>query len=257
LEEAVSEQAASLQKHIPLQQMTMPPDGAEERQNIGDQLWMGNVIRFQETLSEVEQVLWRNPPANISPNSQYARLIDKFDEYLVRECETKWGWRLLMSRDMLRRHAQWEMQKPELFEKMGHAMMTHARIVRGEEAAPLAEGVDLYADDAIEEMGRLLQLCRNEFLSRPVVRCERIAAFMKLTVDSRRSEFPHLYGDLGQLEGFVSNLPTINKEASQLLEKFDVRAEGFFTLFFATAHNRTVKDVQNRLSEMRRQRRGA
>jgi hypothetical protein len=247
----------TLQKRTPLQLIERPPDDAQERQQIGDELWQGTYVLFYETLTPHERTIWDNHPPTVLPHSAHARLLDRFDNFVVNECKNKWGWRLLMSRDMQRLIAHWEQRKPEMLEILGKAMTTRAKIFLGQEAAPLPEDADLFADKAVEELGRLLNLCRDEFATRPLVTCERIAAVMKLTIEARRGEFPKLFAEIGLLEGFITNLPRINPAAADRLEEFDVRAEGLFALFYGTAHRMSAKSMQNRLSELRTQRRGA
>jgi len=127
-----------------------------------------------------------------------------------------------------------------------------SKIFRAEKQAPLPEGVEEFADGAIEELGRLLRLQRDEFGQRPTVRCARIAEWMKAEVEARSSEFRWLFPELAQLHAFVANLPQQNPTMARRLERGDLRAQGFFYQWYAAFTNRSPKDVENRISRRRK-----
>src|SRR5205809_3839241 len=81
--------------------MSAPPDDAIERQVIGNELWVGLVLRFEQTLSEEDLALWRNPPSNVSTFPEHLRVVNLFDEFLLRQF-AEWGWRMFMSLDIVR-----------------------------------------------------------------------------------------------------------------------------------------------------------
>jgi hypothetical protein len=243
-----------LTKTVPqLELMTAPPADPMLREQIGNDLWVALVIRFDESLSEQDRTLWRNPPPNVLPGSQHARLVDLFDEYLVRQFADR-GLRLLMSLDVVRRLAQWEIHRPDLCARVGEMMELKSKVFRGEKSAQFPDDLDVFADKAIPELGRLLRIQRDVFAQRPIASCERIAEWMKLTIQERPAEFPELHAHLGQLHGFVATLPRRNPDAARILERGDIRPEGFFYQWYSACTNRNAKDVRNRISELRNER---
>jgi hypothetical protein len=241
-------------KQVPqLATMAGPPDDPVECMLIGDQLWLGLVMRFQEGIPEGDRVLWRNPPLDVSKFPEHLRVLEAFDEFLLGQF-AEWGWRMFLSRDIVRRVAEWEIHSPDLCRRLGEMLETKSKVFRGEKSAPFPEGIEKFADGATEELGRLLRIQRDEFAQRSVVRCDRIAEWMKLTVESRSTEFPLLHAQLDQLHGYVATLPKRNPAAARSLERGDIRPEGFFYQWYAACTNRSAKDVQNRISSFRSQR---
>lgn len=245
------ENLAVKRKQAPqLATMAGPPPDTEECIRIGDELWCGLVMRFQEIIPERDAVLFRNPPQDVSNSAEHLRVLNAFDEFLLAQF-AEWGWRMFLSRDVVKRLAQWEIHNPDLCRRLGEMLETKSLVFRGERSAPFPQGIEKFADDAIEELGRLLRIQRDEFAQRSVVRCERIAEWMKLTVEARSSEFPLLHAQLGQLHGFVATLPKRNSAAARSLGRGDIRPEGFFYLWYSSCTNRSTKDVKNRISNRR------
>lgn len=241
-------------KQVPqLATMAGPPADPEECMRIGDELWSGLVVRFQESIPPGDALLFRNPPRDVSNSAGHMRVLNAFDEFLLGQF-AEWGFRMFLSRDVIRRVAQWEMHSPDLCRRMGEMLETKSLVFRGEKSAPFPQGIEKFADGATEELSRLLRLQRDEFAQRSIVRCERIAEWMKLTVEARSSEFPLLHAQLGQLHGYVTKLPERNPAAARRLERGDIRPEGFFYMWYAACTNRNVKDVKNRISSFRSQR---
>jgi len=242
--------AVDTKKSLQLAVMPGPPADREEWDRIGDELWVGLVLRFHETISERDSLLFRNPPKDVSNSPEHLRVLNAFDEFLLAQF-AEWGWRMWMSRDIVKRMAQWEIYRPDLCRRLGEMWEIKSKVFRGEKVAPFPEDIEVFADGAIQELGRLLRIQRDEFAQRPVVRCERIAEWMRLTIADRSSEFPLLRAQLEQLHGFVATLPQRNPAAARSLERSDIRPEGFFYQWYAACTNRSTKDVKNRISSRR------
>jgi hypothetical protein len=242
--------AVGAQKAPQLATMAGPPVDQEEWVRIGDELWVGLVMRFQQSIPERDALLFRNAPQDVSNSAQHLRVLNAFDEFLLGQF-AEWGWRMFLSRDIVKRMAQWEIHSPDLCRRLGEMLEVKSRVFRGERSAPFPDGIEVFADEAIQELTRLLRIQRDEFAQRSVVSCARIAEWMKLTVEARPSEFPLLHAQLGQLQGFVETLPKRNPAAARSLEHGDMRPEGFFYQWYAACTNRSTKDVKNRISSRR------
>lgn len=235
--------------------MTRPPADAAERERIGREIWTAFRFMFESGLSQRDTLLWHNPPSDVSQSPEHVRLLHAFDDFVLSQFAV-WGWRLLMSAEVLQRVSEWEKHDPALLERLGKEMAVRSRVLRGEKSAPLGDGVEAFADGAIEELTRLLRRQREQFRAdRRGVACEEIADWMRAEIAARPSEFPLLRANLEQLHGFVHTLPRSNPAAAKAFRRGDLRPRGFFTLWFALAHNRSVKDVQNILSARRSARR--
>jgi hypothetical protein len=85
--------------------------------------------------------------------------------------------------------------------------------------------------------------------------CRDVAAKIESEIKSHATEFPGLRPYLQQLVGFVQSLPKIKAIAARNLELGEMRAGTFFVLWYATATNRSPKDIQNQLAIRRRSKR--
>ena len=253
------DQSDSLARVPSIAGILTPPVSQAQREEIGDAIWTGLCVRFQMNLSAHDLEVWKTLPEGSSDLREYIdpehiRIVRVFDDYILRDGFGVWGWRLLMSRNALKRLAQWEIHSPELLDRLGAALEHKARVFRGEKSEPLRGGIEEFADGAILELQSLLRLQRDEFRRRsgPPPRCERIAEWIVQEVNGRPTDFPHVYPQLGQLRDYLANyLPLHNKRAARLLEAGQIRADSLFYQWFAVTHNRNVKDVQNQLSARR------
>lgn len=234
--------------------MTKPPTDAAERDNIGRQMWGALSFIFESSLSEQDKALWKSPPSDPSQSPEHLRLLHTFDNFILSQFSV-WGWRLLMSVEVLQRVSEWEKHDPTLLARLGKEMELRSRVLRGEKSAPLGDGVEAFADGAIEELTRLLRRQREQLHARRGASCEAIADWMRSEIGTRPDEFPLLRGNLEQLHGFVHTLPRSNATAARAFRRGDLGARGFFILWFALTHNRSVKDVQNMISARRAARR--
>jgi hypothetical protein len=235
----------------PLALMDAPPHDPIERDRIGNEIWMGIVLRFEARLSEPEKSLLRNPPADPKQSSEYKRLVHLFDDYLLSQF-ADFGWKLLMSRDVLDRVAIWESERTELVERLGRELVDRSRVFRGDKSAGFGERLEDFADKAVEQLHRLLSRLRDEFGKRNVLpTCERIAAWMKLEIESDPERYPELLAELPQLVGWVESLPSRNSQLAKTLVRCDMRAQGFFNQWYAACSHRSPRDVQNQISRRR------
>jgi hypothetical protein len=245
--------AKSANNDLPLSlvSLTRPPLNPLERDEIGEQIWIGIHLRFQLNLSDRDRALWVRPPPRPEESPEHLRLLRAFDEFLL--CQfAEWGWRLLMSVGVLHRISEWEKHAPDLLRRFGKELELRSMVMRGEKCAPFAEDIDKFADPAIEELARLLRRQRAEFGGkREAVSCENIAVWMRSEIAAHVTEFPRLRANLEQLCGFVHNLPKRNRTAARTLERGDMRAKNFFYSWYASCSNRSAKDVRNQISRRR------
>jgi hypothetical protein len=241
----------------PLATMTRPPDDPKLREAMGNSLWVGIFNRFTGTLSDSDKALWALPPQDPSQSPAHLRLLNRFDDFVVEQFHD-YGWRLLMSHGALCRIAEWTKNSPERLEAMSQQLALHSRILRGESVAPFPPDIEEFAAKAIPELGLLLRRQREEFGSRPVeATCSKIAGWMKWEIQASPDIYPTLSVELPQLLGWVETLPRRNKDAAKTLTAGDMRAPGFFYQWYSACTNRSLKDVQNKFSELRRRRRSA
>jgi hypothetical protein len=238
-----------------LTSMTRPPSNPSEREMIGQQIWSGLLMRFESALTDRDRGLWRNPPERVEESPEHLRLMHAFDDFLLRRF-ADWGWRLLMSADVVHRISEWEKHAPALLERLGKEMALRSRVLRGEKPARLEEDIDEFADAATEELSRLLRLQKERFGgARRGPTCEEISAWMQLEIKAQPALFPVLLGNLAELCYFVQSLSKHEPTAAQAMRRGDLRPKSFFLLWFARSHNRSLKDVQNELSSRRAERR--
>lgn len=239
----------------PLVLMTRPPDDPMLREEIGGQVWAAILMRFEKGLSEQDRTLWHNPPERVKESPGHLRVMHAFDDFLLGQF-AEWGWRLLMSVGVLQRISEWEKHNTALLDRLGKQLALRSNVLHGENCAPFPEDIDVFADGAIEELGRLLRLQVENFRdSRRGVSCKTMAAWMQAEIEAKPKEFPLLQANLAQLHGFVHNLPRRDAMAARTLRRGDMRPRGFFLLWFARCSNRSMKDVQNEISGRRAQRR--
>jgi hypothetical protein len=216
--------------------MTEPPEDPAECARIGDELWIALRLMYQGQTSKADLDLLNTAPANGMATRQYLYALGQFHEFILEQF-AQWGWRMLLSRDVLRILAQWESLNPQALERLGKAFARKSRTFRGETSANFPKGIEVFADEAIVELKRLLRVIRNESHRRgPPMRCDRIAEMMKAEIESKLEDFPRLAASLGQLHGYVAlYLPSRNKKAATLLESGEMRADIFFYQFLASA----------------------
>jgi|SRR5580704_3166563 hypothetical protein len=250
----ISQRTADSASRPPLGLITQPPLDSTEREQIGVEVWTGLYFRFDGNLSEQERSMRRNPPKPGEKCDEYLHLAHAFDDFLLHQF-AEFGWRMLMSVEVLQRLAEWEKHSPVLLARLGEELALRSKVLRGEKSAPLGIGIEKFADAAIVELGMLLSRQREEFgPKRGVVSCEKISAWMKAEIDARPAEFPQLRANLAQLCGFVASLPKRNPNAARILQNGGMRASGFFIQWYATCSNRSPKDLKNQLSRLRNQR---
>jgi len=243
-------QGARLDNQFPLVSMTRPPSDPLERDKIGKQVWTGIGLLFVMSLSDRDRSLWANPPTRPEESPEHLRLLHAFDDFLL--CQfAEWGWRLLMSAEVLHRISEWEKHDPVLLERLGKELGLRSRVLRGEKCAPLGKNIHKFADPTIKELKILLQQQLDFGTKRKAVSCEKIALRIRSEVAAHPAKFPWLSGNLEQLCGFIQNLPKNHQRAAQKFERGDLRANSFFYLWYASCSNRSVKDVRNQISRSR------
>jgi hypothetical protein len=247
--------AMPIGERVPLALMAAPPTNPLERVVIGDQMWVGVVVRFESGLCERDRVLWQNPPARVTESPEHLRLMHAFDDFLL-SMFAEFGWRLLMSVGAIQRISEWEKHNPMLLERLGTELAQRSKVLRGEGRARYPEDMDVFADVAIPELERLFRLKREKF-GRHRPSCTEVAEWIKSEVTRRPEEFPSLSRELLMLEGFVRNLPTLNRDLAWAFERGNIGARRFIYEWFALCHGRSRKDLQNQISERRAQRRRA
>jgi hypothetical protein len=246
-------------RHEPLSlvSLTRPPIDALEREEIGKQIWIGILLRYGQCLSDGDRALWNNPPEHPEESPNHVRLLRAFDEFLLAQF-AEWGWRLLMSVDVLHRVSEWEKHAPDLLSRLGKQLELRSMVLRGAKCAPFGEDIDKFADPAIEELAILLHRQREEFgRRREAVSCENIATWVRAEIAAHGREFPWLRTNLEQLCGFIQNMPKRMQTAARTLERGRIRANSFFYLWYASCSNRSVKDVRNQISRSRSARRSS
>ena len=249
------QQPANRHEPLSLVSLTRPPVDPLKREEIGEQIWIGIHLRFQQSLSDDDRAPWNRPPEHPEESSEHLRLLRTFDEFLLGQF-AEFGWRLLMSVGVLHRVSEWEKHAPDLLSRLGKQLELRSMVLRGEKCAPFGEDIDKFADPAIEELAILLHRQRAEVgRKREVVSCENIAVWVRAEIAAHAREFPWLRANLEQLCGFIQNMPKRKQTEARTLERGRMRADSFFYLWYASCSNRSVKDVRNQISRRRSARR--
>lgn len=236
----------------PLVAITSPPADAAQREIIGQEVWAAVLYRFEMGLTDLDRVLWKNPPrTDIEKSPEHLRLLHAFDDFVLDQC-AEWGWPMLMSVGMIQRIAEWQKHSPHLLERLGKELALRSGVLRGEKKAPLSDGIEDFAESVIPELRMLLFRQKEEFGKRHgVVSCGRIAEWMKLEIKEHLKDFPLLAANVEQLCGFVAHMPHRNGVAARRFEEGDVNPAGFFYQWLAACSNRSAKDVENEISRRR------
>ncbi len=233
--------------------MQAPPENPEEYRRAGEDLWKVLWGHYQRIATARDAELLAKPPERHDRHREYQQALKRFDEYIVDQAGF-WGWRMDMCSEVVRAKARWEATNPDLPARYGQQQTLKSKFFCGQKSAPIAQGMEEFADGAIVELQSLLRRQREEFTHRgPNPRCEKIAAWMKVEIEARPADHPLLHATLGQLIGYVQNLPRLNRKVATLLESGRLRPDSFFYQWFATAHAKSVKTVRNELSLRRRQ----
>jgi hypothetical protein len=153
---AAGNRGALVNEQPPLVSMTRPPSDPLERDKIGEQVWIAICLRFVTSLSDRDRTLWAEPPARPEESPEHLRLLRSFDDFLLRQF-AEWGWRLLMSANVLHRISEWEKHDPALLGRLGKELELRSKVLRGEKCAPFGEDIDKFADPTIEEVANLLR----------------------------------------------------------------------------------------------------
>jgi hypothetical protein len=215
---------------------------------------MALTVRYRE-IAPVGQIdLLANPPQDSIQHREYQLALRRFHEYILDQAAI-WGWRMDMSSEVVRIKAWAEANEPKFLGKYGKQQELKAEYFCGGKPFPFPEHIEEFADGCILELRGLLRVQRGEFARRRLMpRCERIAEWIKLEIETRPADFRHLYPYSGQLISYIRNhLPTRNPKSARELETGTVRADTFFYQWYAAATGRNFRDVQNQISLRRRQ----
>ena len=115
--------------------MTKPPLDATTRDMIGRRVWEALIMRFEDGLSASDRALWQTPPERPEKSPPHLRVMHAFDAFLLGQF-AEWGWRLLMSVEVLHRISEWEKHSPALLARLGKELALNAEVLRGEKPAP-------------------------------------------------------------------------------------------------------------------------
>ncbi len=239
---------------LQLAMMAAPPLDPAECEQLGEQLWIGLTQRYQQNATATDIELLRKLPDET--HNAYEQALRRFDEFILKQF-AEWGWRMLLSKEIVRMLARWEAQCPERLEQLGAALALKSKVYRAEKSAPFPDDIDKFADATIVELKSLFRKQRYEFQRARAVkpRCDRIAEWIKGEVEALPSEYPMVSAHLGQLCAYIGHyLPTRNKKAAQLLETGRTRADSFFYQWYSVSTTRNVNDVRTQISRRRTQR---
>ena len=129
------------------------------------------------------------PPENPQESPEHRRILNDFDDYLLGLFHT-YGWRLLMSEEVLQRLAEWERRSPHLLKRLGEELALRSRVVRGDAPHPFDRDLYDFKEKASEELKVLLNKARTVFGSRHRrPNCSQISEWMKTEVQSQPSSF--------------------------------------------------------------------
>src|SRR5262250_3636607 len=99
-----------------LETMALPPKDAAEREQIGKELYTGLCLNYERIAPERDVYLIKTAAANCT-DPEFLAASKRFDEYILEQF-AEWGWRMLMSRDIIAILARWEALAPELFRRL-------------------------------------------------------------------------------------------------------------------------------------------
>lgn len=234
----------------PLVLMVRPPTDPMEREVIGNQIWAGILMRFEDGLSEQDKALWHNPPTGPAISPAHLRVMHMFDGFLLNEIYQH-GPKMFFCVGLLQRLFQWAQHNPELLGRLGEELEHHSLTFLGQERARLPHDLDKFADKAIPELDRLLRKQRDHFGCRTTPTCEEIATWTKAEIRAFPGQYDCLSANLAQLVGWMETVGDYNPSAARRLRRGTLRASTFFYLWYSDVSKRSLKDVKNQISRLR------
>lgn len=242
--ESVPEPGEKLQSLVTMESVPIDPFSREQ---IGSQMWDAILFQFKLSLDEEDRRAWDNPPPHgrVERSPKHLQLLKCFDLFLLDKV-SEWGFPLLFSARVLQRIADWQRDDPELLERFGEMLVLKSRIMRGEAKASLRRIAE-FENFAVPELELLLALTKKEFGERHgAPNCARMAAWMRVLIESRPQQFAFLLANVEVLIGFLNRLPDWKPDEADKFTHGRMRAQGFFNLWVAATHNRSPKDVKNK-----------
>lgn len=91
----------------------------------------------------------------------------------------------------------------------------------------------------------------KEKYRRSIPTCRDVADTIEKDITERPGEFQCLSRELPTLLGFIVALPTRDKEFASKLVRGKIRAETLWLHWVSVGYHRSIKDIQNRISELR------
>ena len=249
------EPVALAKKYGSLIMMRTVPDNAADRQAIGNDLWSGILLRFEQSLSASDKKLWQSMGPTWRDSPECRRLINTFDNFVLGQFQ-HWGWRLLMSRGILMRLADWEEHSPERFRRLGEALQFNSQVWRSEARAPI-DGGQLYEfkEKVFPELKILLRKVASVFGSRATSPSSlEIANWMEQEIEDSPKDFRFLWANLSQLHGFVAGIDRDDTTFAARLKAGAITPKEFIYRWLATTHRRDVEVVRQIISNRKRPR---
>jgi len=133
------QQPTNTHEPLSLVSLTRPPLDPLKREEIGEQIWIGIHLRFQQSLSDDDRALWSRPPERPEESREHLRLLRAFDEFLLGQF-AEFGWRLLMSVGVLHRVSEWEKHAPDLLSRLGKQLELRSMVLRGSIPSTMQNG---------------------------------------------------------------------------------------------------------------------
>jgi hypothetical protein len=203
------------------------------------------VALFEQALRPNEREAYRTGSASTT-------LLKKFDIIILSEAKVL-GWRLLLSRPVQARLAQWwEINRNggELFKRLGQALALGTAIIHGKGKLSI-DDPNWYTTkrDAVEELRALLRQYKNAFASRNTwPQATQARAWFQNVLEHRSDEFRFLHLRRSSFFGYLDYI--VDSAAAQRLYSGEIKPAELFDGWGAWSANISVERFRQMVSRM-------
>ena len=229
-----------------------PPTNPKELENLGVFLDDRLTALFAEELPSKERRAWGTDHV---PDNLWA----KFDEFIIRQARTYGLWRLMASRSVRARIADWESwtdHGPELLERFFEAVVLCARVRRGQAKFPVTDPA-LYAAKKymVPELRLLLNQYKREFKPRlPRDRqpsYQEVRDWFEWKITKSADVFPNLRTNLSWLLNYFEYIKRQRDETRfQRIALGYARPAELFNAMVGCSWNRSEEDARQAVSQL-------
>jgi hypothetical protein len=195
-----------------LEGLNRPPKSADERQWLGEELWVHMANSFSELLTPPGRQVFRDVLQTPGPieNNLHRSMLQRFDRYVIKDQLLYWGWRLFLSSQGLAMLARLEMHDSELLNELGQVLTRRSRWLQNQTGGRLpidAEKKRKYSSKLTPDLQTLFpRVLRYYNSATRTPSSQEVIAFIRAEVTSRPLDYPCLSANLQGVLEFAHTL---------------------------------------------------